>query len=62
MTLPTLLGAQRVVFLVTGEDKADAVARAFAGEIDDDAPASLLRSGTAPIDVYLDAEAAAKLP
>jgi 6-phosphogluconolactonase len=61
MTLPTLLGARRIVFLVTGQDKADAVARAFAGEITGDAPASLLRSGTAPIDVYLDADAATKL-
>lgn len=62
MTLPTLLGARRIVFLVSGPDKADAVARAFAGEIADDAPASLLRMGGAPIDVYLDNEAAANLP
>jgi 6-phosphogluconolactonase len=61
MTLPTLLGALRIVFLVTGADKADAVARAFAGEITDDAPASLLRSGASPIDVYLDHEAVTKL-
>jgi 6-phosphogluconolactonase len=62
MTLPTLIGAHRIVFLVSGEDKADAVARAFAGEIADDAPASLLRNGATPIDVYLDSDAATKLP
>jgi 6-phosphogluconolactonase len=62
MTFPTLLSARRIVFLIAGADKADAVVRAFAGEIADDAPASLLRTGTAPIDVYLDAEAATKLP
>jgi 6-phosphogluconolactonase len=61
MTLPTLLGARRIVFLVTGHDKADAVVRAFSGEITEDAPGSLLRAGDAPIDVYLDNDAAATL-
>ena len=54
LTLPTLLGARRIVFLVTGADKAAAVRRAFRDGISDDAPASLLRRGDAPIDVYLD--------
>ena len=54
MTLPALLSARRIVFLVTGADKADAVARAFGGPVTDDVPASLLRAGDAPIDVYLD--------
>jgi 6-phosphogluconolactonase len=57
LTLPALLSAQRIVFLVTGADKAEAVNRAFRAEIGDDAPASLLRRGTAPIDVFLDAAA-----
>jgi 6-phosphogluconolactonase len=57
MTLPALLSARRIVFLVTGADKAEAVRRAFGDEISDDAPASLLRRGTVPIDVYLDAAA-----
>jgi 6-phosphogluconolactonase len=54
LTLPTLLGVRRIVVLVTGADKAEAVRRAFREVIDDDAPASLLRVGDAPIDVYLD--------
>jgi 6-phosphogluconolactonase len=57
MTLPALLSARQTVFLVTGADKADAVRRAFRDEISDHAPASLLRRGTAPIDVFLDAAA-----
>jgi len=54
LTLPALLDARRIVFLVTGADKAEAVRRAFRDEISDDAPASLLRRGNTPIDVYLD--------
>ena len=57
LTLPALLSALRIVFLVTGADKADAVRRAFRDEISEDAPASLLRHGDVPIDVYLDAAA-----
>jgi len=54
LTMPALLAARRIVFLVTGANKAEAVRRAFRGEIGDEAPASLLRRGDAPIDVYLD--------
>jgi 6-phosphogluconolactonase len=54
LTVPALLSAKRIAFLVTGADKAEAVQRAFRDEISADAPASLLRRGTAPIDVYLD--------
>src|SRR2546423_978419 len=43
MTLPTLRSAHRIIFLVTGGEKADAVVRAFAGEIAREVPASLLR-------------------
>jgi 6-phosphogluconolactonase len=57
LTLPSLLSAKWIVFLVTGADKADAVTRAFRGEITPEVPASLLRSGDAPIDVYVDAAA-----
>ena len=58
LTLPALLAAKRVVFLVAGEDKADAVRRAFREPVDERVPASLLRTGSAPIDVYADAAAA----
>lgn len=61
MTLPALFSARRIAFLVSGEDKAPAVARAFAGEVTDEVPGSLLRLGEAPIDVYLDAGAAGGL-
>jgi len=57
LTVPALLSAKRIVFLVTGSDKAEAVQRAFRDEVSDGAPASLLRRGSAPIDVYLDAAA-----
>jgi 6-phosphogluconolactonase len=58
MTLPALLSGRRLVFLVTGADKADAVDRAFRRPIADEAPGSLLRAGDVPIEVYLDPRAA----
>jgi 6-phosphogluconolactonase len=58
MTLPALLAARWIVFLVAGADKAEAVERSFRGPVGEDSPASLLREGTTPIDVYLDAAAA----
>jgi 6-phosphogluconolactonase len=61
MTLPVLSGAQQVVFLVLGEGKADAAARAFAGEPDPATPASLLRSRAGETVVLVDRAAAAKL-
>jgi 6-phosphogluconolactonase len=61
MTLPMLSGAERVVFLVVGEPKADAVARAFAREPDPETPASLLRSEHGETIVLLDRAAAARL-
>jgi 6-phosphogluconolactonase len=61
LTLPTLLGAGRIVVLVTGEAKAEAVARAFRGEITRDVPASLLRLAAVPVEVYADTAAAARI-
>jgi 6-phosphogluconolactonase len=61
MTLPVLSAADRIVFLVLGETKAEAVARAFAGPPDPATPASLLRSEQGETIVLLDRAAAAKL-
>jgi 6-phosphogluconolactonase len=61
MTLPVLSGANEVVFLVVGEGKADAVARAFSGSLDPGTPASLLRSTTGETIALLDRAAAARL-
>ena len=61
MTLPTIRSARRIAFLVTGEDKADAVAAAFGGDVSPDVPASLTRLSQVPVEVYLDEAAAAKI-
>ena len=62
MTLARALRRRtQVVFLVVGEAKADAVARAFAGAPDPATPASLLRSEQGETIVLLDRAAAARL-
>lgn len=61
MTLPVLQTARRIVFIVGGESKADAVALAFGGSPRQDIPASLIRLGPATVEVYVDPAAAAKL-
>jgi 6-phosphogluconolactonase len=62
MTLPTIQSAAKIAFLVTGEGKADAVARAFSGEPTEKIPASLACLGSGDIKVFLDEAAASKLP
>jgi 6-phosphogluconolactonase len=61
LTLPTLRSAGEVLFLVTGADKADAAARAFAGDPDPATPGSLVRSETGRTWAVLDATAASQL-
>jgi 6-phosphogluconolactonase len=61
MTLPTLRSGGRIVFLIVGEEKADAVNAAFGGDVSPDVPASLIRLSQEPIEVYLDEAAASKL-
>jgi 6-phosphogluconolactonase len=58
LTLPAVNASSRIVFLVTGEDKVDAVRRVFAGPPDPHAPGSLVEGNVAAL---LDREAAARL-
>lgn len=61
LTLSVLNAAREVMFLIAGEDKAGAVARAFAGPLGPHAPASLVRPAAGGPVVLLDAAAAAAL-
>jgi glucosamine-6-phosphate deaminase len=61
MTMPTFRSAKRIVFIVDGESKADAVKRAFGGEITPEAPASLVLLAPIQVEVFLDRPAASKL-
>jgi 6-phosphogluconolactonase len=61
LTLPMLRRANEVLFLVTGEDKADAAKRAFTGEPSHSTPGSLVRAAGGRTTVVLDAAAAALL-
>jgi 6-phosphogluconolactonase len=61
MTLPTIQAAHRIAFLVTGSEKADAVAAAFAGPVTEDVPGSLTRRSPNPVLVFLDTAAGSKL-
>src|SRR4051812_38605142 len=58
LTLPALTGARRVVFLVTGKDKAQAVVRAFGDPADDGSPAAHVRPSAGELLVLLDPPAA----
>jgi 6-phosphogluconolactonase len=59
LTPPPLRAAQQVVFLVVGEEKAEAVRRAFGAPPDRGTPASLIRGQQTT--AILDREAAAEL-
>jgi 6-phosphogluconolactonase len=61
MTMPTLQSAKRIVFIAGGASKAEAVARAFGGDVSADVPASLTRLALVQVEVYLDEAAAAQL-
>ena len=61
MTLPRLCNTRELLFLVTGEDKADAAARALAGEPTHSIPGSLARATEGTTRAVLDRAAAAKL-
>ena len=61
MTIPVLCAAEEVVFLVTGEDKAEAAHRAFAEPPSPATPASLVRSRDGRSLAILDPPAASRL-
>ena len=62
LTIPPLNAADTIVFLIVGAEKADAVARAFAGEPSPATPASLVRSASGTTIALLDRAASAHLP
>jgi 6-phosphogluconolactonase len=64
MSMPVLRAARRIVFLVAGDDKAEAVGRAFGPgvEPDHDAPGSMVRPTQGELILLLDEAAASHLP
>jgi len=58
LTLPVVSRGTQIVFLVTGDDKAEATRRVFAGPADPDAPGSLVDGNVVAL---LDPAAAARL-
>jgi 6-phosphogluconolactonase len=61
LTPPALRGASRIVFLVTGEGKADAVAAALQGSPDPEVPGSMIRAENGETVAILDEPAASRL-
>ena len=61
-TIPQLNASETVLFLIVGEEKADAVARSFSAPPDPATPAGLVRSVSGRTIVLLDRAAAARLP
>ncbi len=60
LTLPRLANTREVLFLVTGADKADAVARAFTGEPSPETPGSLVRAAYGPTRAICDSASSAR--
>jgi 6-phosphogluconolactonase len=61
LTIPALRSGGDVLFLITGDDKAASVARAFRDDPSHEIPASLVRSNSGRTTAVLDAAAASKL-
>lgn len=61
LTLPVVNAARRIAVLVTGEDKAEAVRRAFSGSPDPAAPGSLVQPESGSLELLLDPGAASLL-
>jgi len=64
LTMAVLNAARRVVFLIAGEDKAEAVERCFAPDVEPshEAPGSLVRPAEGDLILLLDEAAASRLP
>jgi 6-phosphogluconolactonase len=61
LTLPVVNAAREVIFLVSGEDKAKALGRAFSGGPDPGAPASLVQPTSGSMLLFADPPAATEL-
>ena len=61
LTLPVVNAARDIVFLVSGEDKAEAVERAFSGTPDPAVPASLVQPESGSVALMIDPPAAVRL-
>ena len=61
LTLPALTAGRRVIFLVTGKDKAAAMKRAFGDPTDPSSPAAHVRPRAGELIVFCDEAAAAQL-
>lgn len=61
MGIGTIMKAKKILVVVSGEDKADIVAKAFYGEVTPQVPASILQFHQ-DVTVVLDEAAASKLP
>lgn len=61
MGLGTILGARRIVMIVSGESKADIAQEMLTGEMTSDVPGSWLRLAGERLEVVLDKEAASAL-
>jgi 6-phosphogluconolactonase len=62
LSLPAINSAQEILFVISGESKADAVQRAFGMEPSPETPASLVRATEGRSTAILDRAAAAALP
>jgi 6-phosphogluconolactonase len=64
LTMPVLCAARRIVFLVSGDDKAEAVGRSFGPGVEPnrDAPGSMVRPVDGELILLLDEAAASHLP
>jgi 6-phosphogluconolactonase/glucosamine-6-phosphate isomerase/deaminase len=64
LTMPVLCAARRIVFLVAGDDKAEAVERCFGPGVEPGAgpPGSMVRPVDGELILLLDEAAASRLP